>query len=127
MWLCCAACRILVPRQGFNPPLAVKVSPTHWTARDFSQLYFFFLNQCICVHLLHIRFLFNLKNAFIYLFIYGYAESLLLQVFSQCSKQEKGLLIVVLAYTCCGTRDSRLGRASSCNHWASTSSCGPQA
>ena len=62
-----------------------------------SHILFFFKPVCLCTFM-YIRFLFNFKkkNAFIYLFICGCAEYLLLRVFfSSCGKQEKGLLTVV--------------------------------
>ena len=36
-WLCCRACRILVPQPGIEPgPSAMKAwSPNHWTSREF--------------------------------------------------------------------------------------------
>ena len=40
-WLCCAACRLLVPIPGTEAePLAVKVqSPNHWTTREFPSIF----------------------------------------------------------------------------------------
>ena len=43
-WLQRAACRILVPQPGLNPPMPLSVevqSPTHLTAREFSSYEFF--------------------------------------------------------------------------------------
>ena len=39
-WLCCVACRILVPQPGIEPrPPAVEVQgPNHWTTREVSPL-----------------------------------------------------------------------------------------
>ena len=36
-WLCCPACRILVPQLGDEPgpPVVEEQSPNHWTAREF--------------------------------------------------------------------------------------------